>query len=82
MAWLYQPLLPSGQQLAQTILVGVSGTGGVGSLSSATGTIPSVYGTGRVGIIVPSTLMANPRRTLSNVVRRLRTLSSQDPAPI
>ncbi len=63
------------------ILIGVYGTGGVGALDPLTGSIRAVYGTGAVGLLIPSTLQVNPRRLLSNVLRRLRTLGSQDPQP-
>ncbi len=64
------------------IVVGVHGTGAVGPLGYVTGTIPAVYGTGAVGFLIPSTLQVNPRRLLANVLRRLRTLGSQDPQPM
>lgn len=63
------------------IVIGVYGTGAVGGLTSLTGSIRAVYGTGAVGRLTPSTLQVNPRRLLSNVLRRLRTLSSQGPDP-
>ncbi len=63
------------------VLHGVSGRGIAAALSASTGTIPSVYGTGAVGIMIASTLQVNPRRLLANVLRRLRTLGTQDPAP-
>lgn len=64
-----------------TIIIGVYGTGAVGAFSASTGTVPAVYGTGMVGALIPSTLQINPRRLLANVLRRLRTLGAQDPAP-
>ncbi len=62
-------------------VVGVFGVGAAGSLSSATGLVRAAYGTGAVGVIIASTLQVNPRRLLANVLRRLRTLGTQDPAP-
>ena len=64
-----------------SIMVGVHGTGAVGSFGPITGSIPAVYGTGAVGILIPSTLQVNPRRLLANVLRRLRTLGAQEPSP-
>mgnify|MGYP001562301443 CR=1 FL=1 len=64
-----------------TVLAGVYGTGVAESLSASTGSIPSAYGTGAVGIMIPATLQVNPRRILTNVLRRLRTLGTQDPSP-
>mgnify|MGYP001611612022 CR=1 FL=1 len=64
------------------ILVGVGGDGAAGELVPVTGSIPAVYATGAVGSMIPSTLQVNPRRLLSNVLRRLRTLGSQDPQPM
>jgi hypothetical protein len=63
------------------VLIGVYGTGVAATLSASTGTVPSVYGTGAVGVIIPSTLQINPRRLLANVLRRLRTLGAQNPSP-
>ncbi len=57
-----------------TIVVGVYGSGFVGSLSSVTGSISAVFGTGVVGTMIPSTLQVNSRRILTNTLRRLRTL--------
>ena len=63
------------------ILIGVYGTGSVGGIGGISGSIPAVYGTGAVGLILPSTLQVNPRRLLANVLRRLRTLGAQEPSP-
>ena len=71
----------AGTGTASTILVGVEGTGFIGTLGIVTGGIPAVFGTGAVGIIVPSTLTVNLKRLLANTVRRLRTLGINDPRP-
>ncbi len=63
------------------VLVGVHGIGTAEPLSASTGSIPSVFGTGAVGVMLPATLQVNPRRVLTNVLRRLRTLGTQDPSP-
>ena len=67
---------------ASSILIGVSGTGAVGTLVPMTGLVPAVYGVGSAGLIQGSTLGANPRRLLANALRRLRTLSPQDSQPM
>ncbi len=64
-----------------SVMVGVHGTGDVGAFFPITGSIPAVYGTGAVGVMIPSTLQINYRRLLANVLRRLRTLGTKDPAP-
>ncbi len=63
------------------VIVGAFGTGVASALSASTGSIPSVFGTGAVGVMLPATLQVNPRRILTNVLRRLRTLGTQDPSP-
>ncbi len=64
-----------------SVMVGVHGTGAVGIFGPITGGVPAVYGTGMVGVLIPSTLQINTRRLLANVLRRLRTLGTQEPSP-
>ena len=70
------------QYSVASVVLGVSGTGAVGTLAPTTGLVPAVYGVGSAGLIQASTLQVSPRRVLANALRRLRTLSPRDSQPM